>query len=68
MDKLGSQSYKEGKSLFVYKNTVRIPVLGMIDDLCGISKCNWESVITNSVINSFVESKQLEFVESKQLE
>ena len=37
----------------------------MIDDLCGIAKCNWESVITNSVINSFVESKQLEFGDEK---
>ena len=37
----------------------------MIDHLCGISECNVNSVKTNSVINSFVESKQLEFGENK---
>ena len=37
----------------------------MVDDLLGITKCGPESVKLNSIINSFVESKQLEFGKGK---
>ena len=37
----------------------------MIDDLLTISKCGQDSIISNAVINSFVESKRLELSDKK---
>ena len=53
-----------GKALYVYKDTVQIPPLGMIDDIVAATECDsetCESVKTNSVINKFIESKKLQF-------
>ena len=33
----------------------------MIDDIAGVSECNENSVILNSIINAKIESKKLEF-------
>ena len=65
MDKIGQKSYKRGKSLYNYNKTAKIPILGMVDDLLSISACGPQSVITNSEVNSFIESKQLELGHKK---
>ena len=65
MDKLAKECYRQGKSLYTYKNTVKIPVLGMVDDILAVSKCGPESIKANSTVNSFIESKQLKFGENK---
>ena len=57
MDKLGKIFYGYKKLLFKYKNTVSIPVLGMVDDILSISKCSSSTVATNAAINSFMEIK-----------
>ena len=64
VDKLGKSSYKNGKPLFSYKNTVQVPPLGMIDDIVAATECEsdtFDSITTNAVINKFIESKKLEF-------
>ena len=60
MSQLGSSAYKRGKPLLTYKDTVQIPAMGMIDDIATVSKCGIDTVMSNSVTNSFVESKRLE--------
>ena len=65
MDRLGGLAYKNGKSLLVYKDEVQIPPLGMVDDIIVMAMCGINSIKTNSIINSFVESKKLKFGESK---
>ena len=55
MSKLGDLAYKTGKSMLTYKDTVQVPPLGMIDDLCVMSKCGLESLEANSMTNSFIE-------------
>ena len=65
MSQLGDNAYNTGSPLLTYKNTVKIPSLGMIDDILSITKCGQESIISNSVTNNFVESKRLELSEKK---
>ena len=57
---LGDLSYKSGNGLLLYKDTVQIPTLGMIDDLCNMSKCGTDAFKSNCITNYFVESKRLE--------
>ena len=65
MNQLGVKAYKSGKPLLVYKDTVHIPALGMIDDLATVNKCGADSIVSNSITNTFVESKRLELGEKK---
>ena len=60
MSQLGSLAYKRGKPLLTYKETVQIPVMGMIDDIATVTKCGMQTVLSNAVTNSFVESKRLQ--------
>ena len=62
-DKVGRNAYQSKNAIFTYKDTVEIPPLGMLDDELIISKCGNDSVMSNSVINSFIESKKLRFAE-----
>ena len=65
MDKLGDQCYRRGSPLLLYKKTVQIPPLGMIDDLLVMNVCGSPGIVSNSVVNSFIESKRLNFSEKK---
>ena len=44
----------------MYKDTVKVPGMGMIDDLATVTKCGIDTIKSNSVTNSFIESKRLE--------
>ena len=61
MDTIGRYSYTYNTGLYHYRDACCIPALGMIDDISGVSECNSDSIILNSIINSKVESKKLEF-------
>lgn len=65
MDKLGEIAYRTGKTLHTYKNEVQIPPLGMIDDVLAIAECGTQSVKTNTIINSFIDSKKLQLSSKK---
>ena len=65
MDKIGKNAYLSKNAIYTYKGSVEIPPLGMVDDELIISECGNDSVMTNSVINTFIESKKLRFAESK---
>ena len=54
--------YNEG--LFLYKNCVNIPPLGMFDDIASITLCGVVSLKTNA-IDLKIESKKLKFGTNK---
>ena len=56
---------RDGVDMFKYRNAVRIPPLGMIDDLGAIAKCGPQSVMLNAIINAKINMKRLEFNQSK---
>ena len=61
MDKIGQKAYKTGSTLYKYKGMVSVPPLGMVDDELTIAECGPNATITNSVMNTFTESKKLRF-------
>ena len=65
LDKLGKKAYHEGKPLFVYKNTVRVPPLEMVDDIAIATTCNVDAVRANSIVNTFIENQKLTLSKKK---
>ena len=61
IDTLGKECYTFNEGMFLYKECVYVPPLGMIDDVASFSECGPESLKINSIINSKIESKKLEF-------
>ena len=65
VDTLGRECYTSGEGLFLYKNSVYVPPLGMIDDIASFALSSSEAVISNAIINAKIESKKLEFGPAK---
>jgi hypothetical protein len=65
IDTLGKDCYSNNEGLFLYKECVTVPPLGMIDDLVSFSECGPETVKINALINAKIESKKLEFGHKK---
>ena len=65
VDTLGRDCYNYSEGLFLYKNCVYIPPISMCDDIASISRCGIDSIKTNAIINSKIESKKLEFGPNK---
>ena len=61
VDTLGRDCYLYNEGLFLYKNCVTVPPLGMCDDVASIARCGIDSIKTNAIINAKIESKKLEF-------
>ena len=65
MDKLAQMFYKDHNLAYSYKNTVKVPVLGMVDDVLCVSTCTNRAVLSNATINSFMEHNKLNLSEKK---
>ena len=65
IDTLGKECYNSGEGLFLYKNAVYVPPLGMIDDIASFSMSGSDAIKTNAIINAKIESKKLEFGPTK---
>ena len=50
-----------GEHLYLYKGTVGIPTLAMVDDLAKISLCGVDSVKDNAFVNARIEQDKLSF-------
>ena len=59
MDKLGQFVYDHPEFTYKYKGVVETPTLGMVDDVLSVQKCSTDTVKSNSIINSFIETKKL---------
>ena len=64
MDKLGQHSYENSELLYMYKGSVAVPPLCMVDDILSIQKCRDAHKI-NSTINGFIEMKKLNLSHKK---
>ena len=65
MDKLGQFVYDHPELTYKYKGVVETPTLGMVDDVLSVQKCSTDTVKSNSIINSFIESKKLKLSSRK---
>ena len=65
MDKLAKIFYQDTDLLYMYKNVVKVPVLGMVDDVLNVAKCSEQAVMSNSTINSFMEQNKLKLAAEK---
>ena len=61
IDTIGKKLWRRGQSCYLYKNVVNILPLAMVDDICAISKCGFDSLLLNTYINSQIELKKLRF-------
>ena len=61
IDTLGKECYTYNEGMYLYKECVTVPPLGMIDDLASFSECGPDTVKINALINAKIESKKLEF-------
>ena len=61
MDTMNKIMKTKESLLYKYRGdpTIKIGVLGMVDDTLGVLKCGVESVEKNSLINSLVEAHKL---------
>ena len=65
VDTMGKECLEDNKPLYLYKNMVPIPPLGLVDDLFTISTCNYNSTLMNKYINSQTAMKRLQFGTTK---
>ena len=61
VDQIGKKIRDRGETAYLYKNTVRVLPLAMMDDINAISKCGIDSVRLNTYINTQIELKKLRF-------
>ena len=60
-DAIGKTSLETGNNLYMYKGTVGIPTLAMVDDLAKISECGLDTTKDNAYINARIEQDKLTF-------
>ena len=65
MDKLAKLFYGDKNLIYKYKNTVNIPLLGMVDDVLTVTRCSSSSVTANATVNSFMEINKLKLAAKK---
>ena len=51
IDTTGKECITEGKYLYKYKDSIKIPPLAMMDDLMCISECGIDTVKQNAYVN-----------------
>ena len=61
VDTMGKECLEEKKLLYMYKNKVPIPPLGLVDDLLTISKCGVDTSSMARFINTKSALKKLQF-------
>ena len=61
VDTLGKKIRDRGVPSYLYKGTVRVLPLAMVDDINAISKCGIDSVDLNTFVNTHIELKKLRF-------
>ena len=61
IDTIGKKIRDRGENYYIYKETVRVLPLAMVDDINAISKCRLDSLALNTYINTQIELKKLRF-------
>ena len=61
VDTFGKECFVENKHLYMFKDTVPIGPLGMVDDLLTISSCGYKTNLLNQFLNCKTGCKRLQF-------
>ena len=64
-DNIGKASLESNEHLYMYKGSVGIPTLAMVDDLLQISECGIDAVKDNAYINARIEQNKQAFNDTK---
>ena len=67
IDTLGKECYTYDEGMFLYKECVKIPPLGMLDDVSSFSKCGSEAVKINAIINAKLSQKSYNLAQKSAL-
>ena len=65
IDSISRECLRDNVDMYMYRNAVTIPPLGMIDDMAAVAKCGPQSVILNSIINAKIDMKRMTFNRTK---
>ena len=68
VDTFGKECLAKTKYLYlynVYKNSVKIPILSMVDDALAVSECGYKSSMLNTFLNTKTNIKKLQYGTSK---
>ena len=61
VDTLGKKCRDQDHHIYLYKNTSKVLIFAMCDDLNGVAKCGLDSVAMNTFITTQIELKKLRF-------
>ena len=61
VDTLGRKCLQRKENVYVYKKRTKIPPLGFVDDVMGVSKCGIRALELNTFITSQIKMKRLNF-------
>ena len=65
VDSIGKECMEEDKFLYMYRGSVKVPPLTLIDDSIAVAKCGFESIELNEYLNFKSNVKRLQYSESK---
>ena len=65
VDSIGKECIEEGKYLYMFRNSVGVPPLTLIDDCISVAKCGIESIELNEYLNMKTNMKKLQYNEKK---
>ena len=65
VDSFGKECLEEDKYLYSYKDSVKIPILSMVDDALLVSECGYKSAMLNTFINTKTNIKKLQYGTAK---
>ena len=59
MENLANIFCQDKDLIYMYKGVVKVPVLGMVDNVLNLAKCSEQALLSNSTINTFMEQNKL---------
>ena len=65
VDTIGKECVNEQKYLYMYRESVGVPPLTMIDDCFSVAKCGLDSIELNEYLNFKSNAKRLQYSELK---
>ena len=65
VDSFGKECLEEDKYLYKYKDSVKIPILSMVDDALLVSECGYKTSMLNAFINTKTSMKKLQYGTAK---
>ena len=61
VDSFGKECLQQDKLLYNYKNSVGVPLLGMVDDVLCVSDCGVDTVLLNAFMRAKTNIKKLQY-------